>query len=257
MRPVRLATWNLLHGRSLTDGQVVASRLTEGARTLDADIVGLQEVDRGQARSDGRDMTAEVAQASGAVAWRFVPAIVGTPGFDWRRADERDEHERGAHYGIGLVSRYPVREWHVVRMPAARVRSPIVLPGSRTVVWLQDEPRLALAAVVETPVGVMTVATAHLSFLPGWNGAQLRRVTAALAGLPGPRVLMADLNMPPPFPRLLTGWTVLARTPTYPTTGPRVQLDHVLASGPLPAVTSVSTPALPLSDHRPLVVELG
>jgi endonuclease/exonuclease/phosphatase family metal-dependent hydrolase len=257
VRRVRLATWNLLHGRSLTDGQVVAARLAAGARTLDADVVGLQEVDRGQTRTGGRDLTAEVAEATGAVAWRFVPAVVGTPGAVWRAALDSDEQDRGEHFGIGLVSRYPVRSWHVVRMRAAAVSSPIVLPGSRKVVWLRDEPRLALAAVVETPLGVMTIATAHLSFLPGWNGAQLRRVTAALARLPGPRVLLGDLNMPPPFPRLLTRWTPLARTPTYPTTGPRVQLDHVLASGTVPPVRSVSTPALPVSDHRPLVVELG
>ena len=39
---MRLATWNLLHGRSLSDGQVVASRLADGARTLAADVVGLR-----------------------------------------------------------------------------------------------------------------------------------------------------------------------------------------------------------------------
>ncbi|MCW2605426.1 MAG: Endonuclease/exonuclease/phosphatase [Frankiales bacterium] len=254
---MRLATWNLLHGRSITDGRVVTERLAEGARLLDADVLGLQEVDRGQARSGGRDLTAEVAEASGAVAWRFVPAVVGTPGEQWRGATERDEAPPGAHYGIGLVSRYPVRSWHVVRLPAASVKAPVLLPGSSQVVWLQDEPRLALAAVVETPHGVMTVATAHLSFVPGWNGAQLRKVTAALARLPGPRVLVADLNMPPPFPRLLTGWRALARTPTYPSSGARVQLDHVLASGTLPPVTAVTAPTLPVSDHCALAVDLG
>jgi endonuclease/exonuclease/phosphatase (EEP) superfamily protein YafD len=111
--------------------------------------------------------------------------------------------------------------------------------------------------VVETPVGVMTVATAHLSFLPGWNLRQLRQLTKALAGLPGPRVLLGDLNMPPPFPRLLTGWTVLARTPTYPTTGPRVQLDHVLGRGDLPEVERAYAVELPLSDHRALVVDFA
>lgn len=263
MRRVRLATWNLLHGRSITDGQVVPARLADGARALGADVLGLQEVDRGQARSGGRDLTAEVAEATGARAWRFVPAIVGTPGGAWRPATPADERPgelpdgAAGHYGVGLVSRLPVREWHVVRMRAAPVRSPILLPGTRQVIWLQDEPRVAVAAVVETPVGVMTVATAHLSFLPGWNLRQLRQVARALSALPGPRVLLGDLNMPPPFPHLLTGWTPLARMRTYPTTGPRVQLDHVLASGAVARVREVTTPTLPLSDHRPLVVDLG
>jgi endonuclease/exonuclease/phosphatase (EEP) superfamily protein YafD len=35
-----------------------------------------------------------------------------------------------------------------------------------------------------------------------------------------------------------------------------VQLDHVLASGDLPPVTSVQALPLPVSDHRALVVQL-
>ncbi|MDP9434276.1 MAG: endonuclease/exonuclease/phosphatase family protein [Actinomycetota bacterium] len=254
---MRLATWNLLHGISLSDGQVQPSRLLEGARALDADVLGLQEVDRGQPRSAGRDQTAEVGRATGAADWRFVPALVGERGGRWRAADDSDADDAsGLHYGVGLVTRFPVQAWHVVRLPAAGRRAPLLLPGSGRLVWLEDEPRVALAAVVDTPVGTMTVATTHLSFLPGWNGAQLRRVTAALARLPSPRVLLADLNMPPPFPRLLTGWRVLARAATYPSPRPRVQLDHVLASGSLPDVRAVHTPALPVSDHRALLVEL-
>ena len=31
---------------------------------------------------------------------------------------------------------------------------------------------------METPLGVMTIATTHLSFVPGWNGVQLRRLVS-------------------------------------------------------------------------------
>ena len=260
---MRLATFNLLHGRSLTDGRVVPERLAQAARLLDADVLGLQEVDRGQVRSHGLDLTAEVARAAGVLDggsdhWRFVPALVGTPGEgDWRTGTDADEVAPGAQYGIGLVSRWPVTSWHVVRLPAAPVRSPIVLPGTRRVMWLQDEPRVGLAAVVESPRGPMTVATTHLSFVPVWNGVQLRTLTAALAELPGPRVLLGDLNMPGAVPRWLTRWQVLARTVTYPAWDPKIQLDHVLGHGTLPPVRAVETPELPLSDHRALVVELA
>ena len=103
----------------------------------------------------------------------------------------------------------------------------------------------------------MTVATTHLSFVPVWNGVQLRTLTAALAELPGPRVLLGDLNMPGAVPRWLTRWQVLARTVTYPAWDPKIQLDHVLGHGTLPPVRAVETPELPLSDHRALVVELA
>lgn len=280
MPPVRLATWNILNGTSLQDGRVDAGRLREAAAGLRADVLGLQEVDRGQPRSHGLDLTREVAQGCGAAHWRFVPALLGTPGGQWRAAldgggdgdgdgDGRGDEAAGdasgaaagdasgaAAYGVGLVSLHPVRAWHVLRMPAARVRSPILLPGTRQVLWLQDEPRVAVAAVLDSPLGTLTVATTHLSFMPGWNVLQLRRLVGWLRRLPGPYVLLGDLNMPAVVARAVSGWSVLGRRPTYPSTGPRVQLDHVLGRGSLPPVTHVDTPVLPVSDHRPLVVQL-
>ncbi len=253
---MRLATLNLLNGMSLSDRTVTPARLVDAVQALRADVLGLQEVDRWQPRSHSADLTRSVAEAMDAPYWRFVPALVGTPGFDWRAATDDDAEGAEAAYGIGLVSRWPVRSWHVTRLSAARVRSPIVLPGSKQVVWLEDEPRVGLAAVVETPAGVMTVATTHLSFVPVWNGVQLRTLVADLAGLPGPKVLLGDLNMPPPFPRALSRWRSLAKVATYPAWDPKIQLDHVLASGDLPPVTGVESPELAVSDHRALLVQL-
>ena len=252
---MRLASLNLLHGRSLSDGLVEPSRLREAVRLLSPDVVGLQEVDRDQPRSHGIDLTRTVAESLDAPHWRFVPALIGEPGATWRAAVD-DEPTGHAAYGIGLVSRLPVRSWHVLRLSAAPVRSPIMLPGTRQVIWLQDEPRVGVAAVVETELGVMTVATTHLSFVPVWNGVQLRTLTTWLATLPQPCVLLGDFNMPPPFPRVLTGWRSLAKVKTYPATDPKIQLDHVLGRGPLPPVRSVSNPELAVSDHRALLVEL-
>jgi endonuclease/exonuclease/phosphatase family metal-dependent hydrolase len=254
---VRLATLNLLNGMSLSDRSVTPDRLRQAVQALRADVVGLQEVDRFQPRSHTADLTAQVADAMDTPHWRFVPALMGTPGGTWRAALDSDGTSADAAYGIGLVSRWPVRSWHVTRLTAAPLRSPVLLPGSSQVIWLQDEPRVGLAAVVETPAGVMTIATTHLSFVPLWNGKQLRTLTSDLARLPGPRVLLGDLNMPPPFPRALTGWRVLARAATYPAWEPRIQLDHVLGSGDLPPVTSVEAPELAVSDHRGLLVELA
>lgn len=252
---MRLASLNLLHGRSLSDGLVEPSRLGEAVLLLAPDVVGLQEVDRDQPRSHGIDLTRTVADSLGAAHWRFEPALVGEPGATWRAAVD-GEPVGEPSYGVGLVSRYPVRSWHVLRLEAASVRSPVMLPGTRQVIWLQDEPRVGLAAVVETPLGVMTIATTHLSFVPVWNGVQLRKLTAFLAELPQPCVLLGDLNMPPPFPRVLSGWRSLAKVKTYPANEPRIQLDHVLGRGTLPPVRAVENPELAVSDHRALLVEL-
>jgi endonuclease/exonuclease/phosphatase family metal-dependent hydrolase len=251
---VRVATFNLLHGRTPSDGVVDAERLRASIRTLDADVLGLQEVDRDQARSGYADQTTIVGEAMGAVARRFVPAIVGTPGAGWAPAPDDPPTGRPA-YGIALLSRHPVSQWRVVRLPALRVRSPI-RTHDRRLVLVKDGPRVAVAAVVELPRGPVTVATTHLSFVPGWNVLQLRRLVAALHGLPTPQLLTGDLNIPGQLPRVLSAWRQLVVEKTFPVGDPAVQLDHVLGLGELPEPSAAAAPRMPLSDHRAAWVDL-
>ncbi|MEU5941031.1 endonuclease/exonuclease/phosphatase family protein [Micromonospora sp. NPDC047548] len=259
---MRLATFNLLHGRSLTDGLVDPERLTAAVQALDADILALQEVDRDQSRSGNLDLTAIAARALDAPEHRFAAAVVGTPGELFRPLRHDDDGHGEPCYGIGLVSRHPVRSWQVTRLRPAPVRSPIYVPGpGGGLVLLRDEPRVVLAAILDTPHGPLTIAATHLSFVPGWNAHQLRRVVRALRALPAPRILLGDLNLPAGAAHLLSGWRPLGRRPTYPAAAPRVQLDHILADrhggDRLPPVTAVTTPLSTISDHRPLVVDLG
>lgn len=258
---MRLASFNILHGRSLEDGLVDVARLTSACASLEADVLGMQEVDRNQPRSDAHDQTAMVAEAVNALAWRFEPALVGEPGGVWRAARDGDAGDTGeGGYGVGLVSRLPVRAWHVVRLGAAPIRSPVYGTGSRRILLLRDEPRVGLAAELETPVGPVTVATTHLSFTPGWNAMQLRRLTRALRRLTPasqPCILMGDLNLPGPLARWASGWRSLARVKTFPAPKPSLQIDHVLAQGRVPPVRAAHAWLLPVSDHRALVVDLG
>jgi endonuclease/exonuclease/phosphatase family metal-dependent hydrolase len=222
-------------------------------------VLALQEVDRDQARSGGADQTRVVAEALGAVWWRFVPAVVGVPGEAWEavphRADE--EHPAGdAHYGIGLASRLPVLSWSVVRFPAAPLSAPLLIPN-QGVLWVADEPRLAIVAVLEGPSGPCTVVATHCSFVPGFNVRQLRILRRRLTGMPGPRFLLGDFNLPGALPRWVTGMDQLVRTATYPSWQPRVQFDHVLADGlPAGAVTGTAVHRLGVSDHCGLTVDV-
>ncbi|MFI5834104.1 endonuclease/exonuclease/phosphatase family protein [Micromonospora sp. NPDC051300] len=259
---MRLATFNLLHGRSLTDGLVDPDRLTAAVTALDADVLALQEVDRDQTRSGNLDITAHAARALHAAHHRFAAAVVGTPGEQFRPLTHDDDGHGEPLYGVGLISRHPVRSWHVTRLRAAPVRSPIYVPGpGGGLLLLRDEPRVVLAAVLDTPHGPLTVAATHLSFVPGWNAWQLRRVVRALRALPAPRILLGDLNLPAGAAATLSRWRPLARLATYPAGQPRVQLDHILADphhlDRLPPVTAATTPPSTISDHRPLVVDLG
>ena len=185
--PVRIATFNLLHGQSLTDGSVDESALRAAAATLDADVVGLQEVDRGQPRSQLVDQTAAVADALGAQLLAVRPDAARHPRaqrpMDASTRRRRAETDRPT-YGIGLVSRLPVQSWQVRRFGPAPVGMPLMVPGSRGLTHVRDEPRLAVAAVLDGPSGPLTVVTAHLSFVPGWNVAQLRALARWARGFP-------------------------------------------------------------------------
>jgi endonuclease/exonuclease/phosphatase family metal-dependent hydrolase len=250
---VRIGTFNILHGRSLEDDRVDVERLASAVKSLDTDVLGLQEVDRDQPRSMGADLTAVAAEAMGAPEHQFVAALAGTPGGTWMAATG-DEQPGSATYGIALLSRHPVVSWRVVRLPALRSRVPMWFKGSRRPVLVHDEPRVAVAAVVDGPHGEFTVCNTHLSFVPGWGAWQLRSLLRSLAGTREPLVLLGDLNMEPPQVARFRGLRPLATADTFPTDTPVRQLDHVLVRGSLRAAGAAEAVRLPLSDHRALVV---
>ncbi|HEY5846923.1 MAG TPA: endonuclease/exonuclease/phosphatase family protein [Microlunatus sp.] len=253
---MRLATFNILHGRSVADDLVDVHRLADAVAALDADVLALQEVDRNQPRSHLADLTAVAAEAMGAVSHRFVAALSGTPGATWMAATE-DDVPGTASYGVALLSRYPVRTWQSLRLPRIGFRFPMFLPGPRKVIIVDEEPRAAVIAHLDTPAGPVIVANTHLSFVPGWGRLQLRRIRRDLATLPDPAIVMGDLNMDAPRPAAITGFRSLAAHPTFPLDEPSRQLDHILARGDVGTVVDSRATRLPLSDHLALVVDLA
>jgi endonuclease/exonuclease/phosphatase family metal-dependent hydrolase len=254
LAPVRLATFNILHGRSVADGRVDVERFADAIAALDADILALQEVDRDQPRSFGADLTAVAADAMGAVESRFVAAISGTPGSDWQAATGREPPGTPV-YGVALLSRYPVGDWKVVRLPMLPIPVPFRHYDQKRPHLVRDEPRVAVLATVQTPSGALLVAATHLSFLPGWNAVQLRRVARAIADPGGPAVVLGDLNMSPELAHRVTRLEPLAAGLTFPADQPRRQIDHILGRD-LPTTGMTATVRTPLSDHQALIVDL-
>ena len=252
---MRLATFNILHGRSPEDGNVDLGRFAAAVRGLDADVLALQEVDRNQARSGGADLTALAADAMGGSEYRFVAAVCGPPG-QWVAATG-EERADSPSYGIALISRYRVRSWRVIRLAPSTFRAPKLFIGRRTREVFHDEPRVAVAAMVDAPSGPITIVNTHLTFLRWWNRRQLTKLRGSLEGSPRPLVLMGDLNMGQARAERLSGLTSLVTAPTFPAHEPREQLDHILASAELEAqVVRGRAHALQLSDHRALSVDL-
>ena len=254
---MRVATFNVSSGRSPIDGLVDVERFAAAIAALDADLLALQEVDRDQPRSHGADLTEIAAAAMGAPYRYFVPALYGTPGESWTRADRRAQ--QGPAYGCALLSRLPLSLVDVIRIPAAPVALPLWVPAAGVIV-VREEPRVAIVARVETAGrGTLTVVNTHLPFVPGWNRWQLRRLAAAIRKRPDPLLLMGDLNLRGTVPERLTGYRSLVRAPSFPAGRPRVQLDHILLRGKLGDVGSVAPIVIPqaaVSDHRPVAVDI-
>nr|WSY49121.1 endonuclease/exonuclease/phosphatase family protein [Streptomyces sp. NBC_00886] len=281
--PVRCATFNVLHGRQIQpDGRPapahpvdVSAPLAEAVAYLDADVLALQEVDRLQERSGRVDQAAVAAEAMGARDWRYGTALHcrSVPGRGWVldptepgmrvHGPEVRQPEVPSH-GIALLSRLPVHEWRALRLPPAPLGMPLRVAGQAAPALVRDQPRVALAAVLEGPHGPFTVVAVHLSFVPGWNVGQLLTVRRWIVDLPQPRVLMGDFNLIGALPRIALNatarrrWRGPARRATYPSHRPLVQFDHILATGlGEDAVGAAQTPRTTISDHRPLVVELS
>ncbi|MCG6499084.1 endonuclease/exonuclease/phosphatase family protein [Kitasatospora sp. A2-31] len=233
MSQLRIATFNLLHGQPLApDGGPRPfpadpdAPLAEAVAALDADVLALQEVDRYQARSGGTDQTAAAAKAMGAADWRFAAALHGRPapvagwlpdpaappGIQVYGPGEVGDHAPPS-YGTALLTRLPVRHWRARRFAPAPFGLPLRVAGRRGLTPVPDEPRAALAAVLEGGRGPFTVVAAHLSFVPGWNMAQLAAIRRWIADLPRPYLVLGDFNLVGAVPRtVLGGAAALERT---------------------------------------------
>ncbi|MGY2078707.1 endonuclease/exonuclease/phosphatase family protein [Modestobacter sp. SYSU DS0657] len=252
---LRVGTLNLASGRDARGRSLAPAALREALGPVDVDVLAVQEVDVGQPRSQHTDQPAEVATALGATDWRFAAAVAGTPDpfRSWSPAAvglRGPEHPAdGAHYGIALFSRLPVRRWSVHALGAGRARLPLQAPDPRTgrnrLWWFPDEPRLAVAAELDG----CTVIGTHLSFAPHTAVRQLLRLRRWAATLPGPVVLAGDLNLIGPLPARVWGGRRLVAEPTYPAPAPRVQFDHLLGDAGARA-GDPQVRQLAFGDHR-------
>ncbi|MDP1712708.1 MAG: endonuclease/exonuclease/phosphatase family protein [Candidatus Nanopelagicaceae bacterium] len=275
---MRLTSWNLLHGLAtpLTSARENApfespaqpnTLLANALRALNPDVLGLQEVDFHLARSADSNQVATIAAMMDAEHWAFAPSVIGSPDENWRGTTDADvrvvtnKNSIGlSGYGIGVVSRVPIRSWHRLELPAAPIGVLMKLPreGKLKRIYVRDHPRSALAAELEN--GWLIINT-HLSFVPVFNYLQLQKVKRWVKSLPVTDktkiIIMGDLNLP--YSIVVRGlhWNSLVTEQTFPTWKPKVQIDYFLSQKISPEdVVHVPSMLTGVSDHLPLTVEL-
>ncbi|GGI95028.1 endonuclease/exonuclease/phosphatase family protein [Streptomyces brasiliensis] len=241
--PLRVATYNI-HAGAGEDGVFDLDRTAEAIRGLDADVIGLQEVDvHWDARSDFTDEAHELAERLHMRAF-FAPIYDFPPAAD---------HTERRQYGVAVLSRYPVvaAENHDITRLSTQDPNPVPAPA----------PGFAEVTLAVRGTFVHVYST-HLDYRPdpSVRRAQVDDMLDILAEDDGPKVLVGDFNAEPGAPELAKLWGPLTDTAptggkTYPAIEPAERIDVVTVS-PDVTVTGVHETATDASDHRPVTADL-
>lgn len=229
---LRVLTYNIRHGEGM-DGRVDLERIADVIRRTEADLVALQEVDKGTERTRRVDQPARLAELTGmqAVFYRNIPY-------------------QGGEYGNAVLSRLPI-EHHENHF----------LPKS-----LPNEQRGLLEVRVRAGGRPLIFFATHFDY-HGDDGermasvAMLRDLVAARSDVP--TIVAGDLNAVPDS-RVLAGMTSFltdtfdpAAAPgfTFPADEPVRRIDYILHNRH-PALRCTDWRVIPepvASDHRPVL----
>ncbi|MFI1223895.1 MULTISPECIES: endonuclease/exonuclease/phosphatase family protein [unclassified Streptomyces] len=245
--PLRVATYNI-HAGAGPDGVFDLDRQTAELRSLDADVIGLQEVDRHWGdRSGWRDLAGELARRL-RMHVSFAPIYSLDPP---RPGDPR------AEYGVAVLSRHRIvsAENHEITRLSTQDPNPVPAPApgfGEVVVRVRGLP--------------VHVYVTHLDYRPdpAVRVAQVADTRRIMAEDRGPRILLGDFNAEPAAPELAPLWQELADAdpgaPTFPAQAPVKRIDFVAVSKDGPrggiAVRKAWVPESTASDHRPVVADL-
>lgn len=218
-------TWNIRRGVGM-DNQYDLDRTVEVIREQKADVVVLQEVDQGTARSGKRKLADEIAKALG---WQvfFGKAI------DFQ----------GGEYGQAILSPHPLRNARVIRLSE------------------EGEARIAVVAEMEISKEWVTVVGVHLD--SGGGPRRWQEGKALLAGLrevKGKIYAAGDWNETPDagVGGLMkeAGWIYQKKTgpaATWPEPKPEVEIDFFWTKGVAEPAESRVIDVKGASDHRGVI----
>jgi beta-N-acetylhexosaminidase len=238
--PVRVVVYNIHAGKD-ADGVDNLERVAEVIRSVDADLVLLQEVDRGTRRSGGVDQLAVLQRLTG-----YSGAFGRTLDYD------------GGLYGIALLSRWPIASDTLIQLP---VEPPQARAGG------VYEPRGAHVARVAGPRGGIGVVNTHMDagrddHFRRQEVETVFRVADELRATHAFTVVGGDFNDEPGSAVIdrmaAAGWVDAWATcgvgdgGTFPAHAPTKRIDYLFLPPDL-TCERAEVLAMTPSDHRPLL----
>lgn len=237
-RRIRILTYNV-HSCRGTDGRVDPARVAEVVARCEPDIVALQEVDVGRARSGGVDQ-AQMIAAHLRMGTHFHAAL----------------HLEEEKYGDAILTALPARLVRAGPLPS--------IGEPRSAIWVSVDIGGVELQVINTHLGLRRrerIAQAAALLGPGWLG--------GTAGGDEPTVLAGDFNAVPSsiaYRNLARHWrdVQVAACPrpraTFPSRLPILRLDHIFVGEGIEAVgAEVHSDRLArtASDHLPLTATIS
>jgi endonuclease/exonuclease/phosphatase family metal-dependent hydrolase len=239
--PMRVLVLNMHAGKDAA-GQSNLDGIAALIKNKQADVVLLQEVDRGTNRSGHEDQIARLASAV-EYDFAFAPSLLD---YD------------GGQYGIAVLSRHAI---------GFRMTKPLPVRPEQTRAGGSHEPRVGLLALTTVGNRRLGVMNTHLD--PADQDARIQEITAFLRmirdqqAVGEPFVAGGDFNATPENPMfdslrsagLRDAWTECGSGDglTYPADNPVKRIDYLWLSAELQC-TSAEVVDTRVSDHRPLLV---
>jgi len=236
---LRVLTYNIHHGEGL-DGKVDIERIAKVIRDARADIVALQEVDRGVERTRRIDIMTMLADMTG-LTYAFGKNI----------------EYQGGDYGNGVLTRFPILEERNHHYTMIR----------------DGEQRGLLQLVLDVRGQEIVIMNTHIDYRPDdaervSNVGELRNI--ARRYLPRPVIVCGDFNDLPASRTVnlmkedfLDTWEAVGQGDgfTYPAATPEKRIDYIFITKPTTGGSLVLRPISAkvlrsdASDHLPLLVE--
>jgi endonuclease/exonuclease/phosphatase family metal-dependent hydrolase len=229
----RVLSYNIHHGEGI-DGKIDLQRIAAFIKDSKADIVGLQEIDRGVERTARRDFPRELAKLTGMKVYF-----------------ERNIIYDGGDYGNAVLTRFPIKKKKNTHYKMLR----------------EGEQRGVIQLVLDVYGRDLLFMNTHIDYRPDdserlINADELKKIVAGAGNMPV--ILCGDFNDNPGSPThekmksfLSDTWELIGQGNgfSYPTGNPEKRIDYIWVSNGTVEPVKIEVLKSDASDHLPVLGE--